>query len=275
MKAGLRRVLLRLSEEGVPAAVLKGPYVASHYRNPAVRTYGDIDLLVRRTDLRRALDVISADPAVGTIPPKRPRADKRDIPFRDPSGQGFNLDVHWDLFSYSQLRGSARHATAAAWDEAVEEPHHELGPLWHLPTAVEVGFLCTHAILDHRFRLILFRDLAETASRSRGLEWDDIVRFARRWRLRSVMYLAWLIAAHVVEAPVPAAMLAEMRPSNMPIRLLERLLPRADVVRFDGHRPHPINLATVLVHDDLSHRMVLAARAPVAFPGWWRRASAG
>jgi hypothetical protein len=272
MKAGLRRVLLSLSEADIPAAVLKGPYVASHYRNPALRTYGDIDLLVRRADLPRALAVISADPAVETIPPKRPRADKRDIPFHDASGEWL-LDIHWDLFSYSQLRGCARRATAEAWHAASEEPHHELGPLWHLPTEAHLGFLCTHAILDHRFRLILFRDLAEMAGSPGGLEWDQIVSFAGRWRLRGLIYLAWLMAAHLVGAPVPAEVLAEVRPSNLPIRVLERLLPRADVVRFEGYRPHPINLATVLVHDDPSQRIVLAARAPFAAPGWWRRVS--
>lgn len=270
MKEALRRVLLSLREASVPVAVLKGPYVASDYLNPALRTYSDLDLLVRPDSLDRALDVISADRAVEAIPPKRPNADKRDIPFRDPSGQFFNLDLHWDLFSYSQLRGCAGGATAAAWEDAVDDPHHELGPLWHLPREAQLGFLSTHAILDHRFRLILFRDLAEIAARSRG-DWEKMVGFAERRRLRSVTYLAWLMAVNLVEAPVPAEVLAELRPSNAPTRMLEAMLPRTDVVHFDGHRPHPVNLATVLLHDDLSQRVMLAVRAPLAAPGWARR----
>jgi len=273
MNVALRRVLLSLREAGVPATVLKGPYVASDYGNPALRTYNDLDLLVQPQDLDRALDVISADRGVDAIPPKRPNADKRDIPFRDPSGDFFNLDLHWDLFSYSQLRGCARGATAAAWNDAVDDPHHVLGPMWHLPLGTRLAFLSTHAILDHRFRLILFRDLAEIAARS-PLDWDDIVAFAERWRLRSVTYFAWLMAAHLAEAPVPADVLAELRPSNWPARMLEAMLPRTDVVRFNGHRAHPVNLATVLLHDDFSQRLMLAVRAPRAAPGWARRVTA-
>jgi hypothetical protein len=270
MQTGLRQVLVRLREAGVPAAVLKGPYIASSYRNPALRTYSDLDLLVQRENLDRALEVISAVPAVEAIPPKRPHADKRDIPFRDPLGHYFNVDIHWDLFSYSQLRGCAREATATAWENAVEDPDHELGPLWHLPMEARLGFLCTHAILDHRFRLILFRDLAEIAARPQ-CEWNDVINFAGRWRLRSVTYLAWLAAAHLVAAPVPDSVLAELRPSNLPTRMLEAMLPRTDVVHFEGHRPHPVNLATVLLHDDLSDRVMLGLRAPLAVPGWARR----
>ncbi|MCA1737211.1 MAG: glycosyltransferase, partial [Actinobacteria bacterium] len=129
---------------------------------------------------------------------------------------------------------------------------------------------CTHAILDHRFRLILFRDLAEVAADPR-LQWAELVDFAGRWHLRSLTYLAWLMAAHLARGPVPATVLAELRPSNWPTRLLEAMLPRTDVVHFDGHRPHPVNLATVLVHDDFLQRVVLATRAPLAVPSWARR----
>lgn len=273
MQTGLRRVLVSLREAGIPTAVLKGPYVASMYRNPALRIFADLDLLVQRENLDRALEVILADPAVEAIPPKRPHADKRDIPFRDPLGHYFNVDMHWDLFSYSQLRGCARGATDAAWKKAVEDPHHALGPLWHLPMETRLGFLSTHAILDHRFRLILFRDLAEIAAHPQ-CEWNNIINFAGRWKLRSVTYLAWLAAAHLVGAPVPADVLAELRPSNWPTRMLEAMLPRTDVVHFEGHRPHPVNLATVLVHDELSDRVMLGLKAPLAVPGWARRVTA-
>ncbi len=66
-------------------------------------------------------------------PPKKPRADKRNIPIQDASGLVFNLDLHWDLFSYTQLLGCADGATSWAWDHATPDPGHPLGPLWHLP----------------------------------------------------------------------------------------------------------------------------------------------
>jgi glycosyltransferase involved in cell wall biosynthesis len=269
MRAHLRKVLTDLSEAGVRAAVLKGPYVALSYGNPRLRMYGDLDLLVPREDLALALEVLAADPAVPFIPPKRPRADKRDVPFHDPSGLHFTVDLHWDLFSYSQLRGRAEGATRWAWDRAVEDAGHELGPLWELPLEVRLAFLCTHAILDHRFRLILFRDLAEVAHHS--VDWEELERYASRWGLRTTSYLALLMAARVAGAAVPEGLLTQLRPRNIPTRTVEWMLRRVDVVRFDGHRPHLLNLGVVLLHDDFADRVRLAGRALLALPEWRRR----
>ena len=190
----------------------------------------------------------------------------------DPSGVGFNLDLHWDLFSYTQLRGCADGATEWAWDHARLVPDHPLGPLWELPEEARIAFLGTHAVLDHRFRMILFRDLAEVALKEPN--WDAVRAFAERWQLRSTTYMSLLIAQQATGALVDDAFLGSLRPRSTPIRVAERLLSTTDLVHFDGHRVHPLNLAMVLLHDDRATRLRLLAEAPVAFPSWWRRVAA-
>lgn len=273
MRGHLRRILERLHESGIPASVLKGPYVAEEYSQPAVRTFSDIDLLIPETRLGDALEILQADPAVRTVPPKRPRADKRDIPIHDPSGLVFNLDLHWDLFSYTQLLGCADGATSWAWSHAVPDPSHPLGPLWHLPPEARLAFLSAHAVLDHRFRLILFRDLAEVARN--GVDWDAVIEFTRRWQLRSLTYLALCIARDVADAPLPEGLLNELRPASLVMTAVDKLLKRADLVHFVGHKPHPLNLAIVLLHDSRAARLRLALRAPLAAPQWLRRVTSG
>ncbi len=94
--------------------MLKGPAVAARYRDARHRPYSDIDLLVPPFQVDSALEVLAADESVVQIPSKRPKADKRDVLFEDESGVHFNIDLHWDLFSYSQLRDSAMGATQEA-----------------------------------------------------------------------------------------------------------------------------------------------------------------
>ena len=269
----LKRLLHAFASRNIPAAVVKGPYLASRaYQNPQLRTFTDIDLLVRPRDLQAALELLSRDPAVQSIPPRGPKADKRNIPITDPSGRSFSIDLHWDLFSYSQLQGRAVGATEWAWTEADGLSEDDLGPIWELPPAIHLAFLCTHAVLDHRFRLVLFRDLAEMA-RS-GVDWEAVCRFAARWGLRSSTYVALLIAKMIVDAAVPEQVLADLRPSGLALRGAERWLPRTDLVHFDGRRLHALNLAIVLLHDDPGARLRLALRAPFAFPRWRRRTAA-
>jgi hypothetical protein len=275
MKRHLRRLLASFDLAGIPVTVLKGPYLAEFvYRKPIQRTFSDVDLLVRREDLDRALEGIREDPAVSSIPRKKPKADKREIPVIDRvTGIAFNLDLHWDLFSYTQLQGCADGATEDAWKQARGPVDTRLGPIWHLPDAAWLAFLCTHALLDHRFRLVLFRDLTEAALHQPN--WDDVGRFAGRWGLRGTTYLALLMASKLTAAPVPTEFLASLRPRAAVVRITEALLPRTDLVRFDGHRPHPLNLAIVLLHDSAAGRIRLAVRAPVAFPSWMRRVTGG
>lgn len=270
MVGHLRRVLTGFHEAGVRAAVLKGPYVAASYAEPRWRTFSDLDLLVPGDEVAGALQVLARDPAVREIPPKRTKADKRDMPLHDDSGAIFNLDLHWDLFSYTQLRRTAQGATAWAWENAEFDSDHALGPLWHLPPGPRICFLCTHALLDHRFRLILIRDLLELAERG-SVDWPAVVGFARRFELRSTTYVSLLIARRLLDARIPDGVLKELRIAGPIVKLIEKLLPGTDFVRFDGHSPHPLNLAVAVLHDRMSRQAALAARAPFAAPDWRRR----
>jgi len=263
------RLLAALEDAGIRAAVLKGPYLDRHvFRSRGIRTYSDLDVLVAPHQVEQALEVLAADEAVGVVPARRPRAPKRDLPVRDGTGASFSLDLHWDLFGYSQLLGCAEGATERAL-EAASPTDGPLGPAWNLPIETSLAFLCAHALLDHRFRLILFRDLAELARHD--IDWDAVGRFVQRFGLRSTTYLALWIARSLARAEIDSAILADLRPRNFPTAVAQQLLPRTDVVRFDGHRPHLLNLAIVLMHDEAAKRVRLLLRSPAAFPMWWRR----
>jgi len=272
LKDHLAQILTGLDDAGVRAVVLKGPAVASRYRNPRHRPFSDIDILVPEGQVEMALDLLGEYMGTVRVPAKRPKADKRDVLMRDPSGVVFNCDLHWDLFSYTQLRRSAEGATAEAWKRAERVPESPLGPLWEIPQVFRLAFLSSHAVLDHRFRLILFRDFFELAKQP--IDWDELALVADRWGLRSTTYLALWLSKEMLGADIDEGFLDRLRPTSSPLSYLEWALPRTDVVRFDGHRPHPVNLASVLLNDSLLGRLSLLARAPAAFPAWKRRVEA-
>ncbi|HEU4915161.1 MAG TPA: glycosyltransferase [Acidimicrobiia bacterium] len=268
MRARLRDTLEALDEAGVRAAVIKGPAVAAAYRVPTQRTYSDLDLLVEESSLDAALETLSGDPSI-TIPEKRPKADKRDITVKDVSGVRFNLDLHWDLFDYTQLRGAAEGAVEQLWESASHHPDASLGPLWELPDWGRWSFLAAHSVLDHRYRLILFRDFVELCRHP--VDWEELVENAGSWGLRSVTYVALWIGKEALGADIPAEALRRLRPVSETVTFLERQLPRVDIARFDGRTVHPVNLASVLLNDSRRARVGLAVRAPMAFPAWRRR----
>src|ERR1043166_5382866 len=59
--SAISQVLARFADAHVPVILLKGAALASRiYRDPALRPFADIDLLVRQTDIDRAKQILAA-----------------------------------------------------------------------------------------------------------------------------------------------------------------------------------------------------------------------
>src|SRR5207302_7399348 len=69
LTAELFRILEQFTSEGIGALVVKGPVLAVRaYGDPAMRAYGDLDLLVRQRDIRRATELMIADGYAAAVP---------------------------------------------------------------------------------------------------------------------------------------------------------------------------------------------------------------
>ena len=110
-----------LSGAGVASIVLKGPVLAACQRavdpKSSVRPYGDLDLLVKGSDIGAAADALCAEKAQlfpVDIFPYRWRfafeAGHAEIPFTLPLG--VSLDLHWHLCSRPAMRRVWRVDTA-------------------------------------------------------------------------------------------------------------------------------------------------------------------
>jgi len=69
MTAELFRLLELFAAKDIPALVVKGPVLAMQaYGDPAMRSYGDLDLLVRQRDIRRATESLQATGYQAAVP---------------------------------------------------------------------------------------------------------------------------------------------------------------------------------------------------------------
>ncbi|MGH3933157.1 MAG: nucleotidyltransferase family protein [Pseudonocardiaceae bacterium] len=87
-----------LAGEGVESRVLKGSAVAHlDYSDPALRSFIDLDVLVRARDIDRAVMVLSAAGFARTLAEPRPGFDRRfdkGLTLIRPAEFGFELDLH-------------------------------------------------------------------------------------------------------------------------------------------------------------------------------------
>src|SRR5207237_1564484 len=88
------------AEAAIPAIVLKGPALAIQaYGDCSRRSFGDIDLLVKKNDLPMAQKLIDGwgyTPKFGALMADRLVNGQHALEF---SGPGPNIEVHWSLLS--------------------------------------------------------------------------------------------------------------------------------------------------------------------------------
>ena len=208
----LSSILRLLQEEGIPVIVLKGAHLAEEiYGNTALRTMGDVDLLVKKTELGRVEEVFVE---LGYGSANRPRVEEQCerrhhiITFR--TRNGLPIEVHWNIARPSSpfkidvhaLWRRARPATIADVQVKVLSPEDL------------IAHLCLHEAYHHRFSsgLRAFCDIRETLARyKKEIDWQLLESTIRRSRSRNCTYLSLFLSHQVLKTEVPGNVIARTR----------------------------------------------------------------
>jgi hypothetical protein len=249
-------LLRQWQSAGIDAIVLKGAYLAQAvYAEPALRSMGDADLLVRRPDLERAREVLRAggwhedDASVATTV----GGGGHQLP-RHTRG-GVTVELHWaieDDDSPFAIDGEG------LWQRAVPArvggaPALALAPedlLLHLALHTAYG----HGWMQFDSGL---RPLADIAACLRHfadrLDWATLTERAHAWRVHPSVWLTLILVRELFHARVPDAALDRLAPPHAHRALVDAA---ADLVL--GH-----------------HYRDLAAQLPVLSRSWltkrWHR----
>ncbi len=176
-----------LEEGGVDARILKGSAVAHlDYANPAIRSFIDLDVLVRGADFDRSVELLTRAGFRRTLAEPRPGFDRRfDKGTTLVAPAGFELDLH-------------RTFVLGPWGAAMDPDQ-----LWDEGEPVRIGartfralrrthrFLhaCYHAALGNwPLRLASLRDVAEQLRA--GQDECEVLEVASAWRAQALVAAA-------------------------------------------------------------------------------------
>ncbi len=176
----LATIALSRAPEKIPLIVLKGMALAlQFYPDPATRVTGDIDILVRREDADRALQILAEQ---GWLPDG---GRKRGLLQAMQVAHGLHLtgpdedslDLHWKIF----LGAVEDKAYTGFWDRAVPILHTGSGTLQALGPADQLLHTCVHGLKRHVMPscrwvadLVTITDTAGSA-----LDWNQLVHSAQ------------------------------------------------------------------------------------------------
>jgi membrane-associated phospholipid phosphatase len=181
-------IIERLSDAGIDSRVLKGSACANlDYPDPALRSFIDVDLLLRPEDIDRAVALLADAGYHRTLAEPRPGFDRRyDKGLTMITPSGFELDLHR---TFVLGPWGMRVDLPGLWTEYQE---YSLGghPLRALSAPNRFMHACYHAALgDWPLRLGSLRDIAEIVGRM-GPEHARLRSLAESWGVEAVVAAA-------------------------------------------------------------------------------------
>lgn len=224
----LGELLEAFARRKIAVLVLKGAALSPLlYPEPGLRTFGDIDLLIRRDDLAAAQQIMEG--AGYRILSERHEGFSeqflKSLNYVHGERVGLAVELHWHLFVPVYYR--RRLAPELFWEHPMACAPGTRNMFTLAPTP-QLLYLCAHARLNHtRLRLIWLYDIALLLERYGGeIDWDEFVRVAQALELApaAAQILEW--ATEWWGTAVPDEPLALLRgtPSRTAARLVYALV---------------------------------------------------
>jgi hypothetical protein len=267
----LVRILDALDVVGVEAMPVKGPSLAMMaYGHPALRTFDDLDILVRPDDVDASRPVLRS---LGYATNEVPTFTEAHHAFHDLQwfgmldGGRLCVELHWALWSPAFFAGDvadlwARSRLALLRDRST--------PMLSVEDALL--HLAIHRT-SSPLRLRFVCDVAELVRRNLDLDWEALLERAAAYRARTALFAALDLAARLLDAPVPPAVLQRLRIGAVKRIALERTCGITALFRpvaADEMKQQPRLLYRVLEQDGPMHIARSALAKLLRKPAKWR-----
>jgi len=221
VSAELFRLLDLLAAENIEALVVKGPVLAVQaYGDPAMRSFGDLDLLVRQRDIRRAtqlmigagyraqvsLSAIDAGKIPGQYLFGRPESQLLVELHNDFTLRYFPRRLPIEKFFTRQIRVplDAREAPALSVED-------------------ELVLICIHGAKHLWERLIWIADVAALVTRQTSLDWERVTASAKEVGAERILHTGLRLATDLLKANLPDKVLTRVKTDAVAGRLASQV----------------------------------------------------
>jgi hypothetical protein len=213
-------VLNALCDRGLEVIVLKGLYLAEAvYTGIGLRTFGDVDLLLRRSDLSAALDVMrNLGYELSTwYDPDDPNRDIKHVPPLMKKGAPI-VELHWTILEEDEPFAIG---VEGMWARSVPA---EIAGASVRGLSVEDLLLHLSLHLTYQHRLAIgVRNLydIDAVIRRGGVDWTRLVTTAREWGAERVTWLTLRLLQEIAGTPLPCEVLERLLPVTPDLAIVE------------------------------------------------------
>jgi hypothetical protein len=236
LTAELCRILQAFEAARIEAVPYKGPALAVYaYGNAALRRFVDLDILVRKADMLRAMELLTADGFVCGAPWTNAQAalllrTQHNLSLSRDEGR-LIVELHWELAS--SLFASSLQA-GDVWGR-LETMRLNNAAVNCLSSEDLLLSLCVHGSKHHWERLAWICDIAELVKRRTDMNWNLVLERASAEGYDRMLFLGLYLAGRLLDAPLPQQVKAKLETEKIVARLADDISQRLFAV--DGQTP--------------------------------------
>lgn len=205
-------VIQTLLVEGIDTLALKGFFLQQAvYNVDEIRPMNDIDLLVRREDIPKAIDILKKN-GFRMESHFDPAFENEDIKHVPPMWNEFGqtVELHWNLLEEDEPF-SIDMGQVWSQKQCFEEN------LWGLSVEHLIVHLAIHGTYQHYLRLGLrsLLDLSRVIEKyADSIQWELVVETARDWKAEKSLWISLKLAEKYLSVALPEDAMLSIEPKN-------------------------------------------------------------
>jgi len=215
------RVARLLDAAGIDALFYKGAILAALAYRGQARCFTDLDVLIRKSDRKRTLDLLVSDGfRPSEILPEAKQQIRVKYGFEDQyysDGDRLRLEIHYDI---SQTRFNLGIDTEGLFARSIKQSICGV-PISTLSHEYMLLFLSWHGSVNLWQPVRLIVDIAEFIDAAPDLDWTALELRSRRLDLHRVITIGLILCRDVLEADLPPEAFASFRPTRAALRVAE------------------------------------------------------
>jgi len=212
--------LLNRMDGKIPVIVLKGAALAiTVYPNIALRPMSDIDILVKKEDLKKTEQILLELGYSSVFKDNFEFNDEKQHHLPPYMKDDIVIEVHWSI---ERPYGPVEIRNNKIWENAFHAEIYKSKGLILSPEDL-LFHLCLHASYHHRFKIGLIRicDIAETVGfYQEEIDWEYITKTAEEFGTKNSIYLTLYLTKHMLKAKIPDKVLDKLRPESINQKLI-------------------------------------------------------
>ena len=204
MSLELIEVLHLFKKFEIDALCFKGPVLSQvAYGDITLRQYGDLDILIKKEDKQKMIDLMIRNKYSPEITLKEQTKHTflnavNVLGFSTPSAKSF-IEIHWRLLSKNY---------AIHWEESL---------LWNKTTSIQINhqtiqtlhfeqsllYLCAHGSKHLFERLSWVCDIDRSVRNEKNIDWETLLNNAEKLGIRRILLLSLSLAQKLLNLPLP------------------------------------------------------------------------